>query len=328
MTAPDKLRLGTRASALALAQSGLIARQVEALTGQPVELVTIHSHGDQDQVTPLHQMGGTGVFTTAVRQALLDRQCDLVVHSLKDLPTEPVAGLALATPVRAEPWDALCGPPGTRLDRLPPGAKVGTGSPRRSAQLRLLRPDLELVPLRGNVDTRLGRVFNTPASLDAVVLAQAGLQRLDRADRISQVFQADELLPAAGQGALAIEARADEVEGSGPLAAVWAGLHDPATGWAIAAERAVLRHLAAGCSAPVGVLAQLDGQRLVVEACVAWPDGLRVVRQQRSAELVVDEAGQVVDQSGPLALAEALGRSLADDLISVGGPALQQLMTD
>src|SRR5690606_3859746 len=199
------LRLGTRRSLLATTQSKMVADRLTELTGRAVELVGVTTFGD---VTRAHlaQLGGTGVFVSALRDKLIEGEIDFAVHSLKDLPTKPDPRTTLvAIPPRHDPRDALVGP--AKLADLPEGAKVGTGSPRRVAQLRALRPDLEYVPVRGNADTRLGKVH--AGELDAVVLAYAGLWRISKDAEISQVFEAEEVLPAPGQGALAVECSAD-----------------------------------------------------------------------------------------------------------------------
>lgn len=203
------LRIGTRASALALAQSGQIGGAIAAhLPGGEVELVHVSTHGDRDRTSPLAQIGGTGVFVTAVRQALLDGRVDAIVHSAKDLPTAPAEGIEIAClPRREDVRDALCARDGLTLATLPAGAAVGTGSPRRAAQLLRARPDLTIVPVRGNVDTRLARAQGPAADLDAVVLAASGLRRLGREPAITELIDPSVMLPAPAQGALAVECR-------------------------------------------------------------------------------------------------------------------------
>jgi hydroxymethylbilane synthase len=292
------LRLGTRGSALALAQSGQVARQLTAALAAPVELVPIRTQGDSDP-RALVSIGGTGVFVTALRSALLAGEVDLVVHSLKDLPTAPAAGLVLAAvPAREDPADVLVAAAG--LAELPAGARVGTGAPRRAAQLAALRPDLEIVPVRGNVDTRIAAV--RAGRMHGVVLARAGLARLGRLSDVAHTFTAGQMLPAPGQGALAVECRADEPE----LAAALAGaLDDAASRAAVRAERALLAALEAGCSAPVGALAEVAGDTLVLQAVVGG--GLR-----QTARAPYDW-GAGGEQS-----AAALGRTLAEQLIAAG----------
>ena len=261
------IRVGTRASKLATTQSAGVVRRLRDITGLAVELVEIRTEGDV-RTGSLASLGGTGVFVVALREALLAGRCDVAVHSLKDLPTAPVDGLWFVTPERENPRDALCAAGGARLDTLPRGARVGTGSPRRVAQLRAVRPDLELVDIRGNVDTRLGRVFGPDADLDAVVLACAGLARLGRTDAISEVIDPAVIVPAPGQGALAVEARV-AASGNAQLAAALRALDHLPTHLAVTAERAVLARLGAGCAAPVGAHAVVTGGELAIGAVVA-----------------------------------------------------------
>ncbi len=264
------IRIGTRASALALAQAHLVATALSAATGVEAQLVRISTRGDVDRA-PLTRIGGTGVFVTAVRAALVDGRIDLAVHSFKDLPTADAPGIALAAvPAREDPADVLCAAGHSDLRGLPAGARVGTGSPRRAAQLLRLRPDLTVTPVRGNVDTRLGLVAD--GTLDAVLLARAGLARLGRLDAITQVFGPDEMLPAPAQGALAVECRSADVADQ-DLAAVIAALDDGDTRCAATAERSLLAELEAGCSAPVGALATLEAGRLTLRAAVMAPSG-------------------------------------------------------
>ncbi len=244
-----QIRLATRGSRLAMAQSGMIADALRGL-GAEVELVPVKTLGDVS-TAPLSSMGGVGVFVAAVREAVLAGACDLAVHSLKDLPTTPAEGLTLgAVPEREDPRDALCARDGLGLWGLPRGAKVGTGSPRRAAQLRAARWDLEIVDIRGNVDTRLGRVG---ADLDAVVLAAAGLNRLGLSDAITEFFEPDVLVPAPAQGALALECRTGDAE----LLALLAHLDHSPTRIAVEAERELMRLVEAGCAAPFGALAEV-----------------------------------------------------------------------
>lgn len=293
------LRIGTRASALALAQTGQVASLLEQAGGRPVELVPVTTHGDVSRAS-LASLGGTGVFATALREALLAGRCDLVVHSMKDLPTAPHPGLVIAAvPERADPRDALCARDGLTLATLPGGARVGTGSPRRVAALRAARPDLEVLDLRGNVETRLRRVGQ---DLDAVVLAVAGLARLGREDAATEVFDLAGWPGAAGQGALAVEARTDH-----DLHDLLAAVHDPATASAVAAERAVLAALAAGCAAPVAVATLPAGAGL-------HPAGLRVVRAMVYGTPTLVEQAELpgTDEPAALGVGTLLGRRLLD----------------
>ncbi len=303
------IRVGTRGSALALAQSGQLAEALRAASGREVELTVVRTEGDR-ATGSLTGLGGTGVFVTAIREALLDGRCDVAVHSLKDLPTTPHPGVELvAVPPREDPADAVCARAGRTLATLPPGARIGTGSPRRAAQLRAVRPDLEVVDLRGNVDTRLARVRD--GHLDAVVLARAGLARLGRLDSVSELLGPDTMLPAPGQGALAVELRADEEDDA--LTRAVRDLDDGAARAEVVAERTVLATLEAGCSAPVGARAEDGGGRLSLRAVVCSIDGRTVLRSSASTE---------VTDGARIDAAEALGRRVADDLLRQGAAAL------
>jgi hydroxymethylbilane synthase len=298
-----KLRLGTRGSALALAQSSAIAEKLGA------EVVVIESEGDRSTES-LALMGGTGVFVTALRTALLAGEVDVVVHSFKDLPTAPAEGLAIAAvPVRADARDALCARDGLTLDTLPEGAKVGTGSPRRRAQLAARRPDLEVVDIRGNVDTRLSRVGSDDPerALDAVVLAVAGLDRLGRADAITQHLELAWWPTAPAQGALAVETRA----GDKTLAAK---LDHRPSHVAAEAERGVLARLEAGCSAPVAATAFLEDGMMFLTARVYALDG--------SAQLTASHALYAADSKDP---AVELADRVATELLDNGAAELAPL---
>lgn len=269
------LRLGTRRSALAVTQSGWVADRLREL-GERVELVEILTEGDQNRAA-LTEIGGTGVFVATLRTALHEGRVDLAVHSMKDLPVAPEPGLVVAAvPVRADPRDVLVARGGRTLADLEPGARIGTGSPRREAQLAAFRPDLQIFPIRGNVDTRLRLVRE--GRYDAVVLAHAGLARLGRSAEVSEVLSVETILPAPGQGALAVECRENR---SDVLAAV-ATLDDPDTRCCVTAERALLDTLQAGCTAPIGALAELDGaDRLRMRGFAGTKDGLVFVRLSR-----------------------------------------------
>lgn len=300
------LRVGTRGSALALAQSGIVADQFARASGGTVELVRIRTEGDVNR-GPLAAIGGTGVFVIEVRSRLLVGDVDVVVHSLKDLPTTAAPGIALAAvPVREDPADALCARDGLTLDTLPRGATVGTGSPRRTAQLLRLRPDLMIRAVRGNVDTRLAMV--TSGSLDAVVLAVAGLSRLGRGAAITQRLAPELMLPAPGQGALAVEARLTEFD-SAWYAPAFRDLDDNTTRSAITAERSLLGALEAGCTAPVGAFAVVQDERLTLTGSVIAADGSREIRGSlagpalRSRELGIELAGQLIDDGAATLLA-------------------------
>ena len=261
---------------MAIAQSRQVADMITERTGRQVEIVGVTTLGDVSRAQ-LTQIGGTGVFVSALREALLGGEVDLAVHSLKDLPTGPAAGVVLAAvPPRDDPRDALVARDGAKLADLPPGARIGTGSPRRAAQLLGLRGDLRCVPIRGNADTRLGKVGD--GELDGVVLAYAGLARIGYAHTVTQVFEPDEMLPAPGQGALAVECRDGEPE----LAALLETVTDQASLAAVTAERSLLEALEAGCSAPIGAYAA-GTEQLRMQAAVMSTDGSRVLRAHGGA---------------------------------------------
>lgn len=313
MSAPA-LRLGTRRSPMALAQSGQVAKLITERTGTSVELVRLTSFGDVSRAQ-LTQIGGTGVFVSVLRESLLSGEIDLAVHSLKDLPVGPAPGILLAAvPQRDDVRDALAGRDGAKLADLPPGARIGTGSPRRAAQLRLLRPDVRPVPVRGNAGTRLGKVES--GELDAVVLAFAGLARIGRLDAITQVFEPDEMLPAPGQGALAVEC----LDRSIALAELLACVDDPHSRAAVTAERSVLAALSAGCSAPVGAYAA-GTEMLQLKAVVAGADGGPAVRASAGAPAA--EAGRLGGAVAAELLRRGAGRyiAMASEPISNGDDA-------
>ena len=267
------LRIGTRGSALARTQSGMVADEVMRTTGVVAELVSIRTLGD-DHPGPLAQMPQPGVFVSALRDALLAGEVDVAVHSMKDLPSAPVEGIVLAAvPPREDPRDALVTADGRGLAGLAQGARVGTGSPRRAARLRALRPDLELVDLRGNVDSRIARV--TDGELDAVVLAVAGLARLGRTAVIGEVLEPDLMLPAPAQGALAVECRSDDEA----TLALLATIDDRPSRLRALAERAVLAAVGASCASAVGALAGLDGRVLTLHADASGPAGEHVAER-------------------------------------------------
>ena len=359
-----RLRLGTRGSRLALTQSGQVAEALrqaaggggaaaaagkasEGSGGLGIDLVTVRTDGDGDR-TPLRQLGGVGVFAARLRHALLDGEVDLVVHSFKDLPTQPVEGLeVICVPAREDPRDALCARDGLTLTDLPEGARVGTGSPRRAAQLLAARPDLEVVDLRGNVPTRLARVrglevvgvgtdepvapsrADAAGDLDAVVLALSGLRRLGLEHCASEVLDLETMLPAPAQGALAVEARAGE--DSAELARAAAVRDDEPTRLAVTAERALMARLGAGCAAPVGAWAHLRGESqeprvLVLRAVVTSLDGGQEVGCELSTEL--PETSGVPGAPGDTAAvraAEALGVRAAEVLLDDGAEQIVDL---
>jgi hydroxymethylbilane synthase len=290
------LRLGTRKSPMALVQARHVAELITERTGRAVELIGITTFGDVSRAQ-LPQIGGTGVFVSGLRARLLDGEIDIAVHSLKDLPAVQPEEIELAAvPARDDPRDALAARDGAKLADLPPGARIGTGSPRRAAQLRMMRRDLRPVPVRGNAGTRLAKVES--GEVDAVVLAYAGLVRIGRLDAITQVFEPDEMLPAPGQGALAVECRS----GRPDLAALLATADDAASRAATTAERSVLAALQAGCSAPVGGYAAGAGE-LRLHAVVVAADGETALR---------------ASAGGPADEAERLGREVAAELLRRG----------
>jgi len=321
----ETFRVGTRGSALATTQTGWAATKLAEHSGLSVQTVLVKTEGDV--VTgSLASLGGTGVFAAALRQHLLDSGCDLAVHSLKDLPTAQPEGLVLSCiPAREDVRDALCSHDGLGLDDLPQGAKVGTGSPRRGAQLLAHRPDLQIVDIRGNVPTRLGRVKGigetlddgsvgrgTQGDLDAVILAAAGMRRLGLERYITEYLDPSIMLPAPGQGALALETR---TAGSGheALDQALSAFDDEATRLQVVAERSLLSTLEAGCAAPIGALAHLEGNELVLEAVACNPDGSQTMR--RSARIVADG----------IISAQQLGRELANAMIADGAAVIAGL---
>ncbi len=297
------LRLGTRSSALALTQSGHVADALRRL-GHQVELVHVTTRGDVSSAA-IEQIGGTGVFVTALRDALLRGEVDLAVHSYKDLPTAPADELCIAAvPPRQDARDVLVARGGLTLGELPAGSRVGTGSPRRTAQLRALGLGLEIVPVRGNVDTRLRKVAD--GLLDGVVLARAGLARLGRLDEVTEALDPLQVLPAPAQGALAVECRAGT-----PLVAQLAALDHADSRITVDAERALLAALEAGCTAPVGALAEValgdDGDEVFLRGLVAALDGTDAVR---------------LSATGPTSDAAEVGRRLAAELLDLGAADL------
>lgn len=292
------LTIGSRGSKLALWQARWVQQQLEK-QGEPGRIEIIRTTGDKITDVPLAKVGTKGLFTKEIEEALLAGAVDLAVHSLKDMPTDLPPGLALAAvPEREDPRDALVG---RRLEELGPGARVGTSSLRRTAQLLALRPDLRVEPLRGNLDTRLRKVET--GEFDAIVLAAAGLRRMGWEERIAQTLAADVMCPAVGQGALAIETREEQ----GGAAAAVAGLNHPPTRSAVSAERALLRALGGGCQVPIGAFAVAEGGLLAMRAVVISPDGSLLLRREIS---------------GSEADSEQLGARLASSLLAAGGKAV------
>jgi hydroxymethylbilane synthase len=303
--ADTPLRLGSRRSPMAVAQSRGVARLLTERTGRPVDIVGVTTLGDvsKEQLT---QIGGTGVFVSALRESLLRREVDFAVHSLKDLPTGAPQGITLAAiPPRDDPRDALVARNGAKLADLPAGARIGTGSPRRAAQLAVLRGDITCVPIRGNAGTRLAKVRD--GELDAVVLAYAGLARIGHTDLASEIFEPDSMVPSPGQGALAVECRAEDAELTGLLATIdhWQSRA------AVTAERGLLATLEAGCSAPVGAYAALSGTQLRLDAVVL------------GEKMIVREHGEA-DATD----AARLGRELAARMLALGAADLVGGNTD
>ncbi len=287
------LTIGSRGSKLALWQAGWVHRQLEKL-GEQSRIEIIKTTGDKITDVPLAKVGTKGLFTKEIEEALADGSIDLAVHSLKDLPTDLPAGLALAAiPVREDPRDALVG---RTLAEIQRGAKVGTSSLRRVAQLRALRPDLVVEPVRGNLDTRLRKLDE--GLYDALVLAAAGLTRLGWQERITEHLSPEVMCPAVGQGALAIETR-----DNGTARDICARLNHEATRAAVDAERAVLKKLGGGCQVPIGAHAWIEGDLLRIAALVAAPDGSKILRR---------------DSSGRPARAVQIGSELGSDLLAAG----------
>jgi hydroxymethylbilane synthase len=304
MTAP--LRVGTRSSRLARTQSGHVADALATALDREVVLVDVSTEGDVTSA-PLASFGGVGVFVNALRDALLGGTVDVAVHSLKDLPTSPHPEIALAgIPVREDPRDVVVARDSLTLGELPPGSRVGTGSPRRAAQLRALGLGFDVAGIRGNVDTRIRKVAE--GEYDAVVLARAGLARLDRLGEVTEVLDPLQMLPAPGQGALAVECRSCDEQ---LVEDVRRAVDDPRTRAAVTAERAVLATLEAGCSAPVGALAEVaegdDGEELWIRAVALTPDGGVAVR---------------MSATGAPGQADALGRRLAEEMLTDGAATL------
>jgi hydroxymethylbilane synthase len=298
------LRLGTRGSVLAVTQSRWVAARIEALTRAPVTLVEIKTAGDVAKDRPLYEIGGKGLFTGELDRALLGGEIDLAVHSLKDVPTELPEGISVgAVPEREDPRDVLIGPAGAgvTLGTLPRGGRVGTGSLRRMALLRALRPDVSPEEIRGNLDTRIRKVDQ--GEVDGIVVAAAGVHRLGARDRISEYFDLGSWLPAPGQGALAVAVRTDDMSRFSWLRA----LDHPPSRAATSAERALLAVLGAGCRLPVGALGLPFGGGLRLKGLVAHPDGTRAVRAEATGA-----------QDDP----DALGRSVAEALLTRGADHL------
>lgn len=306
MTTTTPLRLGTRASPLALWQANFVAQHLRPLVyPRAVELVLIQTHGDRVQDQPLAHIGGDGLFTKEIQQALLDNRADVAIHSLKDLPTAPVPGLTLAAvPPRGPTGDAFVSRKYRCFDDLPTGATLASSSLRRRAQILHRRPDLRLVDMRGNIDTRLRKLDEQ--QLDGLILAQAGLVRLGLAEVISEILDPTWMLPAVGQGALGLECRADDALTISYVRM----LDDPATRVAVEAERALLSALGGGCLVPIGTTTHSEPDWLRLRAAVLAPDGSRRI---------------VLSREGPAAQARSVGAELAADLLAAGAAEILAL---
>jgi len=300
---PTKLRIGSRGSQLALWQANHISALLGA-RGHEVEIEIIHTTGDKITDVPLAMVGtkgglGKGIFTKEIEEALAAGRVDLAVHSLKDLPTELPPGFEIAAITeRQDPRDAFCSRRYSNINDLPKGARVGTSSLRRQAQLKAIRPDLDIHPLRGNVDTRLRKLEQ--GEYDAIILASAGLKRLDKTELIKQIIPAEIMCPAAGQGALGIEIR----EGDSATRKLLEFLNDRNARAATTCERALLNRLGGGCQVPIGAFAEIKNGKLLLEAIVANPDGSKLLRESREGNL-----------NDP----EKLGNEVGDTLLSRGG---------
>ncbi len=292
------LTIGTRGSKLALWQSEYIKAKIEEITGLPVCLKIIKTTGDKILDVPLAKVGGKGLFTKEIEVELVDGTVDLAVHSMKDVPTELPDGLVIAAnPPRVDPRDAIVSGAGYDLDTLPPGAKLGTSSLRRRAQVLAMRPDLEIVDVRGNLDTRMRKAEN--GELDAVILAAAGITRMGWADRITHYIDTARMCPAVGQGAIGVEIREDDAF----MADVCAKLTDADTALCVRAERVVMRTLEGGCQVPIGAYARIVAGRLVMDGVVASVDGVTIIRYQLTGDVTEPEM---------------LGAAMVDRLLDMG----------
>jgi hydroxymethylbilane synthase len=302
------LRIGTRGSLLAKWQAESVRKQLFALAGVEAEIIIIKTAGDKMQQVPLTQLGGKGIFIKELEDALLDESIDLAVHSVKDIPTEVPRGLSFPAVCRRDDIrDCLISPTGSTLENLRPGARVGTSSLRRRAQLLRLRPDLDIRELRGNVDTRLRKVGD--GEYDAIVLAKAGLDRLGLSQRISETFAPELFMPAVGQGAIAVETRLNDNE-TGDLLSK---LDDPETRAAIISERALLGALQGGCQVPIGAWARIERGEMVLEACVTSVDGQQHVKQRLAGPpdqgvQLGEQMARLLMETGAQTILEEVGR--------------------
>jgi hydroxymethylbilane synthase len=302
------LRIGTRGSLLAKWQAESVRKQLFAIAGVEAEIIIIKTAGDKMQQVPLTQIGGKGIFIKELEDALLDESIDLAVHSVKDIPTDVPRGLSFPAVCRRDDIrDCLISPTGSTLENLRQGARVGTSSLRRQAQLLRLRADLDIRELRGNVDTRLRKVGD--GEYDAIVLAKAGLDRLGLSQRISQTFSPEEFMPAVGQGAIAVETRLNDNE-TGDLLTK---LDDPETRAAIITERALLAALQGGCQVPIGAWARIERGEMVLEACVTSVDGQQHVKQRLTGPpdqgvQLGEQMARLLMETGAQTILEEVGR--------------------
>lgn len=297
------MRIGTRGSALALTQSNWVADRIrEHNPGLSVELITIRTKGDIMQEVSLARIGGKGLFVKEIEEALLGGDVDIAVHSMKDVPSELPEPLEIAvTPLREDPRDVLISRGNRKIEEMPPGARLGTCSLRRSLQLLNRMPGLEIVPLRGNLDTRIRKLETE--DLAGVILAAAGIRRMGWVAKVSQFIPVETMLPAVGQGVLGIETRRDDARAGGAIAF----LHDPVTWREVGAERSFLRRLGGGCQLPIAGYAKMSGEEMVLAGLVGSVDGRVMIRHETR---------------GPAADYETLGRALAENILARGGKAL------
>lgn len=303
----NKVIIGTRSSDLAVGQAEIVAEMLGgAVPEYEYELRKIKTKGDKILDSPLSQVGGKGLFIKELEVSLLEEEIDLAVHSMKDMPAELPEGLAvLGFPERVDPRDALVSNGNRNLDDLPTGARIGTGSLRRTSQLLNYRPDLEVVPIRGNINTRLEKLTAEELDLDAIVLAAAGLIRMGWKDKITECLSDEIMLPAAGQGALAIEAREDDER----IKRLINKIDDQRTRHILQAERGFLERLDGDCQVPIGALAEINGEEIMLEGMVATLDGQKYLRNQIT---------------GSVSEAEELGIELAEELIAKGAEEILQ----
>ena len=301
------LKIGTRGSKLALTQTNFVAEKLKkAMPDADIEICVIKTSGDIMQDVSLLTIGGQGVFVKELEEALLSNKIDLAVHSMKDVPGDIPEGLMFAAILpREDVRDVLVSRNNIKMEFMPKGAKIGTGSQRRGAQIKAMMPDVNIVPLRGNIDTRLKKIETE--NLTGVILAAAGMKRMGLAEKITQFLPVETMLPAVGQGALGLQIRKDDVD----LAKACAGLNDATTAAEVTAERSFLRALGGGCRLPIAALGKLDGQMLTLEGMLAAPNGSTVIREKIS--------GTIKD-------AEEMGKKLAEIILEKGGRRLLDLM--